>query len=999
MNAAAEIIYGILPEMIQSATSVENIAYILSRILLQLGLIGIIIVACVIVIVFAKQISKRSYKVIRITAVTGGLLMLVGIVNWILIGPMNNLMSAAFVETKQLAENTRQNSRALVTEIASEGIVLAKNTDNTLPLTGVSNLNVFGWASTNPVYGGTGSGAVDVSRAVSLLDGIRAGGFTLNQDLETFYVDYEDTRPVADVMIGEADWTLPEPNVTEYSQELIQQAKEFSDVAVIVLSRVGGEANDLPTDMTAVIDGSYDAGDGDVFADLDSTALYDDARNAGNDWDPGDTYLNLTNREEELVDLVCNNFSTVIVICNSANAMDLAWTNAYEQIKSVLICPPAGESGFEALGLILSGQVNPSGRTVDTWATNLTQAPWFHNIGAMSYDNTQEFETLIASQEDSTGYSGRTSFLHYVEGIYVGYKFYETADDEGLIDYDATVVYPFGYGLSYTSFEQHLNGMEVTDGNIRLDVTVTNTGAVAGKDVVQVYCNPPYVNGGIEKASVNLMAFEKTSLLQPGQSEDVSLQFAVEDLASYDATEHGCYVLEQGDYILSINSDAHTPIESTTFTQAETVVYGENSPRNSDKTAAVNQFDFAASNTYTTLSRRDGFANYAQATAAPASYSMDPQVMEQLSGNGIYDETEYNDTNDPMPTQGASNGLRLQDLRGADYKDERWELLLDQMSVQDMQDLIANCGYQTIAVSSIDKVATIDTDGPAGVNSFMTGMYGTGFPSEIFIAQTWNKELAYRSGETLGQEMEEFGIAGWYGPAMNIHRSPFAGRNFEYYSEDSLLSGIMAAEQQAGAAEHGVYSYLKHFALNDQEANRTAFLCTWADEQTIREIYLRPFEIAVKSNPDVPTAVMSSFNFIGTVPAGACEPLLNTVLRQEWGFKGFVASDYFVGIGYQDADRFIRADNDAMLATVASTAYVDDVESATSLLTMRQASKNILYTVVNSLAYGENAQNGLAYWMVMLFAIDTVIIVVLLGAEAAAIVWSKKRKQANAAQN
>ena len=980
MDRFAEIVYGILPEMIQSATSVENIEYILSRIIVQLCLILVVLVAGVAVICFAKRISRRSVKLVWISAAAVSLLLIVCMVNWILLGPMSNLMSAAFVETRELREETSQSSRALVTEIASEGIVMAKNIDNALPLETGANLNVFGWASTNPVYGGTGSGAVDVSRAVSLLDGIRGGGFNLNENLINFYTDYGDTRPVADVMIGEADWTLPEPNVSEYSQELLQQARDFSDTAVVVLARVGGEANDLPTDMTAVIDGSYDAGD--VFADLDSTALYDDSRNEGNDWDEGDTYLNLTNREEELVDLVCENFENVIIVCNSANAMDLAWTNDYEQVKSVLICPPAGEAGFEALGLIMSGEVNPSGRTVDTWATNLTESPWFNNIGAMSYDNTQDFEAVIASQEDSTGYSGRTSFLNYVEGIYVGYKFYETAADEGLINYDSTVVYPFGYGLSYTTFQQNLDGMEVTDREIVLNVTVTNTGDVAGKDVVQVYSNPPYINGGIEKASANLVAFEKTGLLQPGESETLALSFALEDLASYDAEDHGCYVLEAGDYILSINENSHTEIATTVYTQPETVVYGEDNPRSSDQIAAVNQFDFAASDSYVTLSRADGFANYEEAVAVPASYSIAPEVLEQLSGNGIYDETEYNNPNDPMPTQGASNGLTLGELRGADYDDERWESLLDQMTVTEMQELIANCGYQTIAIGSIDKASTIDTDGPAGVNSFMTGMYGTGFPSEMFIAQTWNKDLALRSGEALGQEMEEFGIAGWYGPGINIHRSPFAGRNFEYYSEDSYLSGQMAAEQQAGAAEHGVYSYLKHFVLNDQEANRTAFLCTWADEQTIREIYLKPFEISIKSNPGVATAVMSSFNFIGTVPTAACDQLLNTVLREEWGFEGFVATDYFVGIGYQDADRFIRAGNDAMLATVASTAYVDDVESATSQQAMRQASKNILYTVVNSLAYGENAQDGLPLWMTVLFVIDAVFVLLLAGIEA-----------------
>lgn len=990
MNGFAEVVYNVLPESIQSATSVENIAYVISRITVQLAVIAIALVACVLLLVFAGRIRKNRKGFIRISSVVAVLLVICVMVNWILLGPMNNLVSAAFVEAKELNQETVANSRSLVTEIASEGVVMAKNEDNALPLTGTTRLNVFGWAATNPVYGGTGSGAVDVSKAVSLLGGLESGGFEVNQNLVDFYTAYEDTRPVADVMIGEADWTLPEPNVSEYSDELMAEAKDFSDVAVITFSRVGGEANDLPSDMTAVIDGSYDAGDGDVFADLDATALYDDSRNDGNDWDEGDSYLNLTNREEELVELVCDNFDTVVIIYNSANAMDMAWTNEHEQIKGVLICPPAGETGFEALGKILSGEVNPSGKTVDTWVTNLTGTPWFQNIGAMSYDNTADFEARIASQEDSTGYAGRTTFINYVEGIYVGYKFYETADTEGLIDYGQTVVYPFGYGLSYTSFEQKIDSMTNDGTNISLNVTVTNTGDTARKDVVQVYYDPPYTNGGIEKASANLIQFEKTELLEPGGSQTLTLTFEIEDMASYDAKNSRSYVLEEGDYVISIKSDAHTVLASEVYTQDETVNYSGGNARSDDLAAAENQFDFAASDTYVTLSRTDGFANYKEAAAAPATHSMPDEVMATLSGNGIYDETEYNDPDDEMPEQGASNGLKLADLRGADYDDEQWELLLDEMSVQEMSELIANCGYQTAAISSIDKVSTIDTDGPAGVNCFMAGMYGTGYPSEMFIAQTWNKELALQSGEAIGQEMEEFDIAGWYGPAVNIHRSPFAGRNFEYYSEDSVLSGYMAEGQMEGAAEHGVYAYLKHFALNDQEANRTAFLCTWVDEQTIREIYLKPFEIAIKGNKGIAMAVMSSFNFIGTTPAGACEELLNHVLRDEWGFTGFVASDYFVGIGFQDADRFIRAGNDGMLATVASTAYVDDMESATSVLAMRKASKNILYTVANSLAYGENADRGLAQWKVTLIIIDVILLILLAALEIFALRKLKK---------
>ena len=562
--------------------------------------------------------------------------------------------------------------------------------------------------------------------------------------------------------------------------------------------------------------------------------------------------------------------------------------------------------------------------------------------------------------------------------------FWETAAAEGLIDYDASVVYPFGYGLTYTSFTQEMGEITESDGQISFDVTVTNTGDVAGKDVVEVYYNPPYTNGGIEKASANLIAFEKTEILEPGASETVTISFNAEDMASYDYQNAQAYVLEAGDYVISINSDSHNVIASQTYNVPETITYSGENTRSTDQAEVTNQFDAAAGDV-TYLSRADGFANYEEATAAPASLSMSDEHKETFLNNGNYNPEDYNDDADEVPTTGASNGLELADLRGVDYDDAQWDELLDQLTVSDMDQLIALGGYQTVALSSINKVQTIDCDGPASINNNFTGTGSVGFPSAVMIASTWNKDIATAFGESIGKMADEMGVSGWYAPAMNIHRSAFAGRNFEYYSEDSLLSGRIAAAAVQGAEEYGVYAYIKHFALNDQETNRNSMICTWSNEQAIREIYLKPFEIAVKEGGA--DAVMSSFNYIGTEWAGGYAPLCNTVLRDEWGFQGFVLTDYFGVYGYMNSDQAIRNGTDCMLVSYdTDTNHVKDQTSATSVQAMRQACKNILYTVVNSRAYDpENLDTGMMGWQIAAIVIDVFFAAVIIGLEVVAV--------------
>ncbi|WP_313340357.1 glycoside hydrolase family 3 C-terminal domain-containing protein [Lacrimispora sp.] len=910
-------------------------------------LIGLGIALAAIIAVFItcrKKIGAKKY-LIRSQGIMAMVLAFIITVNLICWGPMASLISLA-TGSGTITEETSNKATELCTEIAEEGIVLLKNDSSLLPLKADANLNVFGWASTNPCYGGTGSGSLsDAYETVSLLKGLEDAGFKLNNALSDFYKEYRADRP--SVGMWAQDWTLPEPVKTSYSQEMLSGAKSFSDTAMVVITRVGGEGADLPSDVSKV--------------------TYTDNSKDYKDFEAGDHYLQLSKTEKDLVDLVCSNFDNVILVYNGANAMELGFLNEYKQIKSAIWCPGTGQSGFEALGEIISGDINPSGKTSDTFVKDLTKTPEYNNFGSFTYDNMADFSGKAFKGEDTY-----PSFVNYVDGIYVGYRFYETAAEEGLIDYDNTVVYPFGYGLSYTGFTQKMGALTEADGKITFDVTVTNTGEVAGKDVVQVYYNPPYTNGGMEKASANLAAFKKTGLIKPGESETITISFGTEDMASYDSTGTGGYVLDAGDYGISIRNDSHRIIEEQTMNVPSQIVYNESNPRSTDEVAAVNQFKEAKGD-LKVLSRADGFSNYKEVTAPPKTMTMPEEYKKTFVNNKNYDPKDYNDPADEMPVTGAKNGLTLASMRGLPYDDPQWEKLLDQLTVTEMDTMVAIGGYQTSAAKSVKKVGTVDCDGPASINNNFTGVGSIGFPSAVMIACTWNEDIAKAFGESIGAMADEMDVSGWYAPAMNTHRSAFGGRNFEYYSEDGLLGGKMAASALKGAEEHGVYGYIKHFALNDQETNRLSMLCTWSEEQAIREIYLKPFEIAVKEGGA--KAVMSSFNYIGTEYAGASSALLKTVLRGEWGFQGFVLTDYFGGYGYQNADQEIRNGNDAMLVAYdTETNHLKDTESATSIKAMRQSAKNIMYTVVNSRAYeGNNAKGGLMSWQILAIGIDVIL--------------------------
>ncbi len=932
-----------------------------------IGIIAALVIGIVIMIA-CRRMSRDKRFLIRGEAAIAMVLAVVVCVNMICFGPMATLIGLA-TGNGTLSDETNEEAAEVAEEIMEDGIVLLKN-ESLLPLNETKKLNIFGWESINPAYGGAGSGGInDLYDIVSLNQGLENAGFSINQELVDFYNNYGADNP--EMSIQKQSWTLPEPPVDTYNDELIKSAKEYSDVAVVVLSRKAGEGhNDIPMDV--------------------KKAAYDNNSDEYDDFPEGEHYLQLSQTERDMVDMVCSNFDNVIVVYNGANQFELGFADEYPQIKSVVWCPGTGNVGFNALGKVFSGEVNPSGKTPDTFIYDMTTAPWWNNAEKTEYTNLADM--AVEGMNAGTAQVYAPAFTNYVEGIYVGYKYYETAAQEGAIDYDKTVQYPFGYGLSYTEFEQKMGELEEKDGQISVDVEVTNTGDVAGKDVVEVYYKPPYTNGGIEKSSANLIEFAKTDLLQPGESQIVTVTFSIEDMASYDENNAKAYVLEKGDYVISINSDSHTVLDQKTYTADKDVVYKEENKRASDDTAATNVFEDAKGDV-TYLSRANHFANYEEATAAPASAELGEPYVSEYHLNSNFDKTTYLNDEDVMPTTGADNGLTLADMRDADYDDPRWEKLLDQLTVDEMANMIAMAGYQTAAMDSVGKVATLDFDGPAAINNNFTGVGSIGFPIEVVVASTWNKELAQAWGECMGKISQEMGAEGWYAPGMNTHRTAFGARNYEYFSEDGVLAGNMGAKAVEGAKNYGVYSYIKHFALYEGNAKMVS---VWSNEQAIREIYLKPFEISVKQGGA--NAVMVSWSFLGDKWTGENSNLMNTVLRDEWGFRGMALTDFFRnnGHGFMNADAALANGVDAMLSTFnGEENNVANPEHPTSVLQMRNACKNVMYTVVSSWAYdGEHEETGMENWKKAGIGIDIVIALFMAGMEVLVIRGYKKRKNA-----
>ena len=867
--------------------------------------------------------------------------------------------------------------------ICEEGFVLLKNEDAALPLSS-GKISVFGKNSVDLVLGGSGSNAGASSDEVADLYGsLEAVGLQCNPTLKAYYESGQsgsgrpDVPAMGDVVTGFPIAEAPLP----YPQNVRSSYAEYSDAALVVLSRIGGEGYDLPRTMFW---------NGSSYTDWNSSTPIPGARSAD------DHYLQLDRNETDMLEEACSNFKKVVVVINSASPIELGFLDdpshyAYhENIKAAVWIGDPGNLGVMALGRVLVGKTNPSGRTVDTYARNFKDDPTFQNFGNYLSENGNRYT-----------YKGKTSdayFVEYREGIYFGYRYYETRAKEAGGDwYTENVVYPFGYGLSYTSFVQEAENGNApalsAGGTLSFDVTVKNTGGMAGKDVVQLWYSAPY-DGGIEKPHIVLGDFRKTALIPSGGEDTVTLTLDVRSMASYDyadANGNGFrgYELEAGEYTVYIGNGSHCWAESDvisfTFSLGEDVRYETDAATG---TKIENLFDDVSGQIAEYLSRKNNFENYNVLYGAS-----DGREASEAIVNGV--NYKLNDKeSDPWyaaeaPTQSQKElrrddtQVKLADLIGKDLSDPLWEQLMDQLTVGQMVTLISTGNFRTLALDGIDKPLTTDADGPMGYALFMgdSAVYDTCYyASETVLGSSWNRELAEEMGRMIGNEGlvgNEDGdgrpYSGWYAPAVNLHRSQFGGRNFEYYSEDGLLSGILAENVIKGARSKGVYTFVKHFALNEQETKRDKTgLITWTNEQAMREIYFVPFELSVKVGGT--TGVMSSFNRIGTTWTGGSYALLTELLRNEWGFEGTVITDFNLK-SYMDTDQMIRAGGDLNLSAGKSPT---SVTTPTDISCIRRAAKNILYTVANSCAmngYGADVVWGYTtpVWVVWIIVADCII--------------------------
>lgn len=814
--------------------------------------------------------------------------------------------------------NETQVAREVTEQIEEEGLVLLRNENKALPMT-ETKANVFGFASDAIIYGGSGSGAADESKNVNLSTALENVGIEVNEELAEFYKTKNDEAKAKNgVTIALSDYSVKEPSVEDYENGLLENAKEFSDTAIVVFGRAGGEGADMPMDM-----GAYEGGT------------------------EGRHYMELTENEEAMFDMVKENFEKVIVLINSSSPMELGFLEN-EKVDAAMWIGGPGSVGLQGVANALCGEVNPSGRLVDTYAYDATSSPAYMNIGDFTYTGTEH---------ENGGMLGGVApykFMNYQEGIYVGYRYYETAAQDGYINYEETVQYPFGYGLSYTTFEQKMGALSTEGDAVSVDVTVTNTGNVPGKEVVQLYYTPPYTKGGIEKSHVVLAAFDKTEELKPGESQTLTLSFQKEDMASYDYKEAKAYVLEKGDYAIKLMKNSHDVIDQRTYKVNETVVN-----RESDLVEATNQFDDVAGD-IAYVSRADW------AGTMPKEKAKDQVPSEEVLK--ALQNTEVETDPDAEDIVFKKHGLTLKDVKGLEYDDPKWEQLLEQLSIQDMEQLIGMSGWQSVRIGSVGKPEVLDVDGPAGLNGLINGTKGNQYTSAVVVGSTWNTKLPEEFGKALGDEAYANKVSGIYGPAMNIHRTPFSGRNFEYYSEDGLLSGKMGAAMVRGCNEKNVYTYIKHFALNDQETNAIGG-ANWCNEQAMRELYLKPFELSVKEGKS--KAIMTTWSRVGATWAGASKPLLQNVLRDEWGFEGFVITDNAMMGDFQNADQGIAAGNDMMLSSTQKEITID--ETAEGRQMMRKACHNILYVVANSNAL-EHARPGVPGWIYVYVAFDAVML-------------------------
>ena len=905
-------------------------------------------------------------KPIRLLTVLTCLVLVVAIVADILMfGVFGTSLDKAFpgiAKEQEAADAAYDNGLKLALKIEEEGAVLLEN-NGALPLAESNRkVNLLGYTSAAPVYGGTGSGGSSyTANRTDFVTAFTDAGFEVNPALVKLYSANADNGGNT---FG-VDFSINElPATEELASTMGQQfkytgdcsfesLKAYSETAVIIFSRKGGEGNDLPTNMAEF-----------------ATYAPDQSKH----------YLELNSAEQSLVEQAKATFNNVIVLINAGNALELGFleneTNKGPDqtgdIDAAIWMGDPGDVGTRAIVNILTGAVNPSGRLPDIYPYAVETTPSFYNFDTYEYTNSN---TAFEAFDSHPAY-----LIEYQEGIYVGYRYYETRQSydyttlEGEkktgLSYDDVVQYPFGYGLSYTSFSWEVTpakeGTVKETDTLKFTVKVTNTGSVAGKDVVELYYTAPYYsafNGGsgIQKAGVVLGAFAKTGVIEPGKSETVTLELPVMQMASYDDlryyTSTGSYVLEAGDYTISIRSDSHTVKGgSYTYNLAENVVYADQSSaansnnsryvgkRSTDKVVAANLFDDVAGD-ITYLSRD---------TWQIVGGSNKVVTEEQMNAfrNALVIDQSFVNSGDAAPTFGASNGITLEDMRGVDYNNSKWEKFLDQLTLDDMRNMLGANGWGSPAVEAIGKPQIADMDGPAALSYVFDAFMGTctyetvSYPCEVILAATWNVDLADDFGDAISREGKAWGISGWYAPGMNTHRTPFLGRNFEYYSEDGYLAGSMGSHVVASAQANGMYCYMKHFALNERETWRHYGLCTYASEQAMREIYFVPFEMAVKDGGS--TAVMSSYNNLGTTWAGASKALLTGVLRNEWGFIGTVLTDNNEEHGFMDIEQAVLSGGTALLFGWGVKTFDTLSATASGQLKMREAAHQYLYTIANS---------------------------------------------------
>lgn len=944
-----------------------------------------------------------------------------------------------------------------VAEIAQEGIVLLEN-DGLLPLDKGTTLSIFSHSSVDLVSGGSGSGSGSFELTKNLKEGLEGAGLKVNDKLWNFYSKGEGSsykRGTGVINYGaDLDWSINECPLDVITKDEAVVKSFDNTVAMFVLSRTGGEGGDEARDMAAF------GGKG------------------------GQHYLEPDETELEIIKYLNENFDDVILLVNCNNAIELGWVEQFENISAVVNFPGAGRNGTYGLGYMLTGidangnEISPSGHLVDTFVYDNFSSPAMQNMGDFVYTGSNFY------------------YVNYAEGIYVGYKYYETRYEDivtgalnvGAYDYAKTVTYPFGYGLSYTNFEW--SDYQITeadeDGNITVSVNVKNTGSRAGKDVVQVYVQAPYIAGGVEKASVNLVGFAKSSLLAPGAEEKVEVKLNLKDFTSYDVKANGGkggYILDAGNYYIAAAGNAHEALNSIlsyrqsngdTKVQLDKMVEAEaDSSKVADAKAMVgvhvqkeydsisynviseglatieNQFNDAALSDAPYLSRsnwsvmennglRYGTASDVDSRAEIGGKQFAHDLTDELKAVlESYDSLNPEEGKDTTKyTFGAESDLDLIDLRGLAYDDPLWEELLDKMAIDEVSKVIDESGYCSPEMPSINKPKVTDLDGPAGLNDIIAhGSMPIGddlramtWPTQYMLACTWNVELAEAMGKGIAEDGLYSKCVGWYGPGMNIHRTPFAGRNFEYYSEDAFISGVLGKAEVNGAAQKGMYAFIKHFALNDQETHRDEWgIATFAQEQAIREIYLKPFELTIVDNTveinynepiknslgmttgyemktatmPAATALMTSFNRIGGTWAGGHYNLIQKVLRDEWGFNGFVLTDYEVGQGkggYMDTLQALAAGGDAKLKTVGMDALFGfDLSKEKAYQGYgRDAAHHVLYTVVNSAGmngyvHGVEFSNGFAYYKIILIVWDVIALAIILILGRKIIKGSKKK--------